>query len=172
MLFVCTANISRSPYAERRAQQLSKGPRASQFSSAGVPGAPWQAMDPAMALELNDRGGSSIGHVSRALSRDILEGVDVVITVEFAHRMRILERWPEHALKVFGLKQLAKAGGQVPAGIHGLAGLDAALRVAPPDNLSFDLADPYKRGAKAAAACANEIDRCLELILPLLGGYK
>lgn len=170
VLFVCTANISRSPYAERRATQLVADPSTLRVTSAGVPGYDGRSMDEAMVVELEKRGGSAAGHVSRALSAELLEDCDVVLTLEFAHRLRISERWPEHVPKVFGLHQLADALGRVPAPGGGLATLDAALAVARPDSLAWDVTDPYRRGRAAARRCADEIDAALGIILPALTG--
>ncbi|KGN41377.1 arsenate-mycothiol transferase ArsC [Knoellia aerolata] len=170
VLFVCTANISRSPYAERRAAHLLAGVPALVVASAGVPGFAGREMDPAMVVELEARGGSSQGHVSRSVSDVVLADSDVVVTVEFAHRLRILEAWPEHAPKVFGLNQLADAVGRVPTPHGGLETLDAAVAVARPDSLAWDVADPYRRGRRAAKRCADEIDAALAVILPALNG--
>ena len=171
MLFVCTANISRSPYAERRARHL-LGTHDSglHLSSAGVPGFEGREMDPAMVVELEARGGSSSGHVSRCVTDALLEDSDVVLTVEFAHRLRISERWPHHAPKVFGMHQLADAVGRVTDPGGGLASLDSALALARPDGLMWDVADPYRRGRRAAKRCADEIDAALAVILPALDG--
>ena len=172
VLFVCTGNIARSPYAERRAAQLASAhvgvPIA--FSSAGVPGAPGRGMDGEMAHQLRERGGDPLGHESRALTLSILETTDVVIAMEFAHRLLIAEQWPRHAAKVFGLHQLAE--GVLRSGSHegGLAALDAALAVAPPDSLALDVADPHRRGARAAKVCADDIDASLAIIVPGLTG--
>lgn len=168
VLFVCTANISRSPYAERRAVQLALDDASLEFASAGVPGVDGRAMDPAMVVELKARGGSAVGHASRVLSASILEASDVVLTAEFAHRMRITERWPDHAPKVFGLRQLADALRRSPASKGGLAALDHALSVAHADGLTWDVADPYRRGAAAAARAARDIDEALGVVLPAL----
>lgn len=172
MLFVCTANISRSPYAERRAAYLAAGGPADglRIASAGVPGFPGNPMDPAMLRELEARGGDARGHLSRSVTEEVLEAADVVITVEFAHRMRITELWPRQAPKVFGLRQLADALGRRDGAAPGLAALDSALGVARPDSLTWDVADPYKRGATAARRCADEIDEALAVIVPGLTG--
>lgn len=168
VLFVCTANISRSPYAERRAAQLTGGwPEVGVcFTSAGVPGFAGRPMDPAMVVELVARGSEAGDHVSRSVTSAMLEAADVVLTVEFAHRLRIAESWPDHASKVFGVNQLADALGRVTAANGGLAALASALAVARPDGLTWDVADPYKRGGAAARAGADEIDEALAVIVP------
>ena len=174
MLFVCTANISRSPYAERRAAQLASGLSGTRVdtSSAGVPGFPGNAMDPVMAQELAARGVDGRGHLSRAVSGEILAATDVVLTLELAHRLRITERWPEHAAKVFGLRQLAHALGRSNADEGGLAALDAALAVSGPDSLGWDVTDPFGQGSAAARRCAAEIDEALQVIVPRLTGTR
>lgn len=174
MLFVCTANISRSPYAERRAALMSADEPESgalQFSSAGVPGFVGRGMDPEMAAQLRSRGGEPIGHESRAVTAQLLDDADLVITVTFGHRLRIAQSWPQHSSKVFGLRQLSDALSRVPTATGGgLAALDAALAVTAPDSLTWDIADPYQRGAAAARVCADEIDEALAIIVPGLAG--
>lgn len=123
-----------------------------------------------MAAQLVARGGEPHGHVSRAVSEAVLEDADVVVTVEFAQRLRIAQRWPHHGSKVFGLRQLADALDRSTTSEGGLAALDAALATAGPDSLAWDVADPYKRGKTAARTCADEIDDALAVIVPALSG--
>ena len=139
-------------------------------TSAGVPGSVGRGMDPAMAAQLVSRGGEPHGHVSRAVSAGILEDADVVVTVEFAQRLRIAERWPEHAPKVFGLRQLADALERRHTVGGGLEALDGALAIAAPDSLAWDIVDPYKKGKAAARVCADQIDDALAVIVPALIG--
>jgi protein-tyrosine phosphatase len=168
VLFVCTANIGRSAYAEHRSAQLlaGGGDRWVHVSSAGVPGYPDRVMDAPMAAELRERGGNPDGHVSRALTGDILDEAHLVLTFEFAHRLRITESWPDQVPKVFAVRQLADAIPRVPSPGHGLELLDQALAVSQPDGLNWDVPDPHRRGAKAARACADMIDDALADILP------
>lgn len=170
LLFVCTANIGRSAYAERRAAQMlaGSGERHVHVASAGVPGYPDQGMDPPMAAELRARGGDPLGHVSRMLTRDLLEQAHLVLTFEFAHRLRIAETWPDQEPKVFVVRRLADAISRVPSPAHGFELLDQALAASQPDGLNWDIADPHRRGAKAARACADTIDDALAVILPAL----
>jgi len=109
-------------------------------------------------------------NASQPVSEQVLEGADVVLAVEFAHRLRIAQRWPEHAAKVFGMAQLADALERTPPSEGGLAALDAALAVARPDSLAWDIADPYKKGKAAARTCADAIDAALAVIVPALTG--
>ena len=77
-------------------------------ASAGMPGYPGRGMDPEMATQLRARGGEPNGHVSRALTHEILGGSDLVLTFEFEQRLRIIDEWPDQAVKVFGVRQFAR----------------------------------------------------------------
>ena len=44
----------------------------------------------------------------------------------------------------------------------------AAASIAKPNSMTWDIADPYRRGDKAARECAAQIDDALARVLPLL----
>lgn len=174
VLFVCTANISRSPYAERRTRQAVGEGLA--VSSAGIPGFPGRGMDEAMEHLLLERGGDGSGHVSRAVDQDMVEDVDLVVVFEFAHYVRLLEMDAGNRTKAVSLGQVAAAavrpstpsddwsmmdGPEIVAAVVGAVG---------PHSMSFDVEDPYRRGPAIARQCANEIDACLAVLLPRLTG--
>ena len=169
VLFVCTANICRSPYAEHRARQLlADAPIA--VASAGVPGFPGHDMDDAMAEQLRVRGGDPDAHISRALTSDLVDWADLVLTFEFAQRMRLLDRWPSELPKVFGLNQFTEGLqtlSQPQAGTQLVAQVFSAGR---PDSMAWDIDDPFRRGVAAARACADQIDAALALLVGTLTG--
>lgn len=171
VLFVCTANISRSAYAERRLVHL-LGPGTSiAVASAGVPGYPGQPMDPALAVLLAQRGGSAEGHVSQSVTRDLLAGADLVWTMEYSHRLKLLDAWPDLAPRFHGLTQFAEAAdrwsgkGGTATGPEAIAEVTA---LALPDSMTGDVPDPHGRGRRAARACADTLDLALGRILPVL----
>lgn len=176
LLFVCTANISRSPYAERRAAHLLRELGAAGDSivveSAGIPGYPGRDMDAPMAAELRRRGGDPTGHVSRSLTTETLALADVVVTFEFAQRMRILESHPGWGHKLFGLHHLVDAVERTPGGATGYRLVHELQLAAAPDSMSWDVADPYGRGASAAHQTADAIDGALSVIIPVLVGLE
>ncbi len=180
VLFVCTANISRSPYAERRARQVLPDAGAGiRFASAGTPGYPGRGMDPAMAELLVARGGDASGHVSRAVDEEILRRVDLVVVFEFAHHMRLLDSFPRHRHVILGLQQAARAvralgasRAEDTAGSDALDRVDRLVSVAGQNSMSHDVEDPYRRGPKAAQDCADEIDQLLDVVLPFLAGRE
>ena len=177
VLFICTANVARSAYAERRLVHL-LGPTASvQVGSAGVPGYPGRPMDDVMAELLVRRGGSSAGHVSRALTGDLVAEADLILTMEFRHHIEIVETWPEASHSCFGLGQFADAADRVAG--SSLAEGQGRRFVLPepvatvassvlPDSMTWDVADPHQRGRRAYRRCADSIDEKLERILVVL----
>lgn len=171
VLFVCTANIARSPYAEFRARQLIGPDAAVRFASAGVPGTAGRALDVEMARELADRGvdpGDLAGHLSRPVAADVIAECDLVLTMEFAQHMRLLEASPERRDRLFGLRQVAHAvTEETPSGRDFLRLLASS---APNDSMTLDVADPHGRGRRAARACASELDSLLLTLLPALTG--
>jgi protein-tyrosine phosphatase len=155
-LFVCTANVSRSPYAHYRAAEVFGSQLA--VTSAGVPGTEGWSMDPAMEAELPYEDVDALAHRSRPLTAQILDEADLVLTMEFAHHMRILDQWPEAASKVFGLRQFVDGLHRItPAGAatERVAQVRAAVT---PNSMMLDIADPYRRGSRAARTCAQVLD--------------
>ena len=172
VLFVCTANIARSPYAEHRAAQLLADYPMIHLASAGIPGYPGRPMDTGMATILHEHGGSADGHVSQTLSSDLVAEADVVLTYQFAQHMRVLDEWPQFARRVMGLNQFADAVSRLywPAtGVELVAQAHAAAR---PDSMTWDISDPYKRGMARARACAAEIEAALARIVPAVTGQR
>lgn len=175
VLFVCTANIARSPYAERRARSLlvaTGGLTAAtpEIASAGVPGVPGRPMDELLGAELRARGGEPQGHISRSVTVDLLDGADLVLTFEFAQHMRLIDLAPHRAAHIFGIRQFAAAAG----GFAATGAMDERVRAIAarvgPDSMSADVPDPHRRGRRAARACADDVDALLVAILPALAG--
>lgn len=175
LLFVCTANISRSPYAERRAGQALAGTDVT-LGSAGVPGFDGRGMDPAMAELLLERGGDPAGHISRSLTPQIMAEADVVLVFEFAQHMRIFEADAEAGGRVLSVGQLSRAirrwqaEGSVPTFGTVDELVERTNEAVGLNSTAFDVEDPYQRGHRVARACADEIDGHLDAILPLLTG--
>jgi protein-tyrosine-phosphatase len=90
LLFVCTGNTCRSPMAEAiaRAMVTERGLADVVVSSAGTSawdGAP--ASDPAVLVAM-EHGMDLTGHRSRVLSREVVEGADLILTMGPHHLER------------------------------------------------------------------------------------
>lgn len=169
VLFVCTANIARSPYAEHRARQL-LGDASVTVASAGVLAKSGNDMDVNMAAELESRGGSGDGHASRRVDETLVLDADLVLTFEFRHQMMLLEEFGEHSVKIAGFNQFATALRSLPDHVWSGGRVERVLGELPMASMIHDVEDPYGRGPKAAARCAAEIDSGLELLVAFLTG--
>nr|WP_246377294.1 adenylyl-sulfate kinase [Nocardioides ginsengisegetis] len=169
VLFVCTANICRSPFMELTARHLA-GPDANiTFASAGTHGFTDHPMDEVMSTTLMPRGVDGVESFrSRALTADMVAAADLVLTAEAAHRTFILDDQPGAFRKVFTLGQFAEAVRGVDGGLHGRELLTAIGDRRGTADPKLDVADPYRRGPEAAEVTATEIEHTLRGVLSAL----
>lgn len=168
VLFVCTANICRSPYMELTARRLAGEGTKVVFSSAGTHGFESHAMDEVMATTLVDCDHSTFR--SRPLTAALLDEADLVLTAESTHRAFILDDHPGLFRKVFTLGQAATALEKLDPGLTGRALLDKLGQARGAADASTDVVDPYRRGPEAARQAADLIDRWLDVIVSRLAG--
>ncbi|MEE8868775.1 MAG: protein tyrosine phosphatase [Acidipropionibacterium acidipropionici] len=160
--FVCTANICRSAYAERRAPTVLGTGFA--CSSSGVQARPGLAMDPQMAAQLRARGIDPTAHSSRRTGAADVRQAGLVLTMASWHRTLILEEWPDAVTRVFTLPQFVASARSTPFAELGTTHSDvirAAYRHRVPARSVGDVADPYGQGPEAAAACGLTLDKLL-----------
>ena len=172
VLFVCTANICRSPFMEITARHLAGDDATVQFSSAGTHGFREYAMDEVMAETLTERGLSADGFLSRPLTNALIEDADLVLTAEASHRAFILDDHAAAFRKVFTLGQVAEG---VRNSSDDLTGEDLLRALGERRGASephFDVRDPYGRGPTAAEEAAEQIDELLRVVVPALAGSR
>jgi sulfate adenylyltransferase len=172
VLFVCTANICRSPFMELTARELAGPDAAVTFASAGTHGFREHPMDAVMAETLGARGLASDAFLSRPLTSELIEEADLVLTAEASHRTFILDDHPATFRKVFTLGQFAEAVRALDPGLTGRSLLQAAGQRRGGAGAMLDVRDPYGRGPEAAEACAAQIDELLRVVVPALTGTR
>ena len=168
VLFVCTANICRSPFMELLAAHLAEGQI--EVSSAGTHGLDGHPVDAAMTAALRTRGlpaDQVDGFRSRPLTADLVAEADLVLTAASTHQQDILQEQPGAVDRVFTLGQFATVVGDT----DGARGADlvraiGALRL--PADPALDVADPFRRGAAVAASCADQVESLLRVAVPAL----
>ncbi|WP_300389776.1 adenylyl-sulfate kinase [uncultured Nocardioides sp.] len=167
VLFVCTANICRSPFMELTARHLA-GNAPIEFRSAGTHGFTDHPMNPEMAVTLGPRGiAGEQDFRSRPLSKAELEWADVVLTAEADHRQFILDDHPALFRKVFTLGQFVESlAGQDD--LHGRELLRAVGAHRTTASSELDVADPYRRGQEACERAAAHIESLLRTALAAL----
>ncbi|MGJ6980395.1 hypothetical protein ACSDQ9_07675 [Aestuariimicrobium soli] len=163
VVFVCTANICRSAYAQHRAHRA--GLAGVSFSSAGTQALVGQPMDPPMTLAL----GENVPHRARQLTREVAESSDLILTMSRTHRSWVLDEWPHLAQRTFVLGHAARELATLPPG-SSVDQVREHLWTHRTRHADDDVADPYARGQAAADACGRRIDALLEPVLTALSG--
>lgn len=171
VLFVCTANVCRSPFMELTAQHLAGPGSRVEFTSAGTHGFDASEISPEMAATLATRGVPGAAPFrSRPFTEDLIAHTDLVLTAEAAHRQLILDEHPAAFRKVYTLGQFAEAVRSADPGLSGHALLAEVAERRGPADPALDIADPYQQGPEVAEACATAIDRLLRVVVPALTG--
>lgn len=173
ILFVCTANVCRSPYLELRLRAVARGRGIDgvEVASAGTRAAPGHPI----ATELLDRlardGIDGSGHGAHRLSADDLEASDLVLTATRAHRREVSQLQPGARERVFTVLQftrLLSAATPPRRGTNDLPAVIAAALAARGrtggGSDDDDLADPWGRSAATYRRVAEQMDGSIETL--------
>lgn len=164
VLFVCTANICRSAYADVVAR--SWGSQGIEFASAGTHALVGDPIDPPMGNLVANRG--NVGdHEAKQLNRELVESADLILAMASEHRRYILDEWPSAARKTFIIGHAAREIREMPDGTR-LEDVIDHLWHNRNTGSRDEVADPYRRGQGAAIKAARSIDTHLEDIIPQL----
>jgi protein-tyrosine-phosphatase len=142
VLFVCSGNICRSPFAEEllRRTLAKNGTTGFLVSSAGTLGIQGRPASRHSVKVGREYGLDLTAHRSRGLSAGLLRKSDLVVVMERAHRHLIEQDWPEEASKVRLLRHFEEVAGDGP---------------------SRDVFDPIGRPLDDYRACASLVSRCI-----------
>jgi protein-tyrosine phosphatase len=170
LLFVCHANICRSPMAERLARHELGENRA---ASAGTHALPDEPMHPSAARVLRERGADPDGFRSRRLSAELVASADLVLTATRQERSVCVALAPSAVGRAFTIRQFGRLAGAVPRRKATTAELLDEIRAVrgrlqPVGPEEDDLADPVYGSVADFRACATEIRRSLDPALALI----
>ncbi len=186
ILFVCTGNICRSPYAECLARRLLAdhlgGDGAGRFdlASAGTQALAGSGMDLLSRAELRAAGGSPDGFVARQIGAKDIAAAELVLTAERAHRAYVVRELPRALRTTFTLREFARLldgglpGHRLPDDPVARARLAVAiarstrgtLEQGPPG--ADDVPDPYGLPADAHHETATIVAAALRQIVGLI----
>ena len=169
VLFVCTANICRSPYLELRARQLLGPDSGVEVSSAGTRGFDAEPVSDTMEAEFSRHGTDTSAFRSRAATADLVDRADLVLTAEADHRTRLLEDRPAAFRKIFTLGQFVACARAVDPALRGRELLTALEHRRVPASPDHDIPDPYRRGPAEASQAAITMEAMLEVLVDRLG---
>ncbi|MCA2213279.1 arsenate-mycothiol transferase ArsC [Jidongwangia harbinensis] len=184
ILFVCHANLCRSPLAERLARRAfddAFGPAAAAsvaVSSAGTRAYPGSPMHPGSAEVLGECGIESGGFVTRTVDVGVLADADLVLTAAREQRAACVTLAPGAVRRTFTLRQFARLAvavpaalpGTVPQRLHGLVdGINAVRHTVPavPGD-EDDLPDPVNQPIEAFRVCAEDVWRSLSTVVGVI----
>jgi sulfate adenylyltransferase len=168
VLFVCTANICRSPYLELRARQLLGADSGVEVSSAGTQGFDDEPVSDTMDAEFARWGTDTTAFRSRPVTGALIDEADVVLTAEATHRTRLLEERPAAFRKIFTLGQFAASARAADPSLRGRELIAALASRRVPAAPGHDIDDPYRRGAEEAARAAVTMEEGLEVVVDRL----
>lgn len=188
LMFVCTGNICRSPFAEivtRHLLVLRLGLRAAapfELGSAGIRAVVGAGMHPDTRSQMARHGmdpRASDGFAARQLQPAWLAEADLVLGASRRHRAAVVETDPLTSARTFTLREFARLAEQVdprrlpPAPVdraHALVELARRQRgrvvsARPEDD---DVADPIRGGANAHRAAAESVQQAVRAVVALL----
>jgi protein-tyrosine-phosphatase len=167
ILFVCTANICRSPTAELLARGRF-GEEVSVFRSAGFLD-PDHLVPPELVRVLGDRGIDATNHRSYRIDEASIEAAELILVMESSHLQKVTGLRPEALAKTVPLKEAAEIMTAQPPGPVSVGALLADVnRDRDPRRYlgsQWDVADPYGRRMKAYRQAVEEIDQLVALVI-------
>lgn len=191
ILVVCTGNVCRSPYIERRLSTELAG-SGIVVRSAGTSALTGSDLDPEIAVRLRRMSSDPDGFVARPVDMELIRTADLVLCATRGHRSRIVRLEPRALRLTFALADFADLAaaalgngtGEVPGAAVQLWRFDSAQegpvrravavasgvrdRVQARAEEDCDLVDPFKRPASVFDAMARQVDALLPPIVHLL----
>jgi protein-tyrosine phosphatase len=185
LLFVCHANVCRSPMAERLGalavvRRPGLRPAGLRFASAGTHALAGAPMHSPGAQVVGELGADRSGFRSRTLTASLISQSSVVLTATRGQRAAVVTLAPSAIRRVFTVRQFGRLAATLDAGC--LTGVPAASRLAalvdeaprararsqPVAAAEDDLADPVNGTIEDVRACALEIQRALDPVWALI----
>ncbi len=166
ILFVCTANICRSPTAELLARSRF-GEGSHLFRSAGLMEGGREVPSDLQSV-LGQRDVASAAHRSNQIDSETLAAAELILTMEGKHVQEIGIQEPEALPKVIPLKEAAERL-SVPATVDGFVQGLQSRDVTRYLSSRWDVDDPYKRGKRRYRKMVDEVE---ELVSTVIGNLR
>ncbi|WP_392424035.1 low molecular weight phosphatase family protein [Barrientosiimonas humi] len=184
VLVVCTGNVCRSPYIERRlAAELGETVDVTSAGTRALVGSP---IEPGSGKLLGELGISADDFEARQLTADMVSQADVVLTATRQHRGAVVKLAPQGLLRTFALADFADLVDLLPGGTARPGFLDepddstvtrvvrAALRqrgkTQPRTDEQAEVVDPIGQSAAVFAEMGRQIEQVLPPVVRALRG--
>jgi protein-tyrosine phosphatase len=178
LLFVCHANVCRSPMAERLARLELRARPGVATASAGTHARAGDPMHPGAAELLRELGADADDFHSRPLSGELLTPATLILTATRAQRAHCARLAPTTIGRTFTIRQFGRLISTLGAATPGPAPVSVPMllqritairgRLQPVTATEDDLADPVNGSPADLRACAEQIQRSLRPALALL----
>lgn len=181
VLVVCTGNVCRSPYIERRLVQELRGTDV-QVHSAGTGALVGEPMAVESAVRLARRGASDVGFLARQLDEQLLAGSDLVLAATREHVGVVVRSHIAALRRTFALADLADLlEGAAPEEVTAAPGSNQVARVVAtaaarrslvPPRRAEDAAivDPIGRRPAVYDRMAGQVEELLPAVVRALRG--
>jgi protein-tyrosine phosphatase len=167
LLFVCTANICRSPVAELLLRHRLQDTSRTRVSSAGVRAHPDLPIDPRMARMLAADGVVAGGFRATDVDAAVLDRASLIVTMTRRHRSTLVGRDPQVLARTFTLVELAALLAETgPA--DSLAEYAARRPLLSVTTDQLDVVDPYKQRRRVYARTYDQIRASVATIADVL----
>ena len=116
ILFICTANICRSPMASAIFNEMLKENNISEHwrvESAGTWALDGQSAADGSQSVMDDRGFDISDHRSKGLSGELLNSFDLILTMEWGHKEALRTEFQEIVGRIYLLSEMANQSGNV-----------------------------------------------------------
>ena len=181
ILVVCTGNVCRSPYIERRLRRELAG-TGIEVASAGTGALVGRDMDASSRALLEHAGVDASGFIARALTPELVTGADLVVAAAREHRGAAARLAPSALRRTLTLTDLADLlDGVTPADVEAaqvpgtwvrqVASVAVSRRgLVAARQEDVDVTDPIGQGPAVFARMAGEVEAALARIVPVLRG--
>lgn len=190
VLVVCTGNVCRSPYIERRLVQMLAGTGV-EIASAGTRALVGAPIEPGSVTALGEVHADAAGFAARQITPDLLRDADLVVTATQRHRHEVVALLPRALRRTFSLGELADLLRDVDLGVEMAAREEHAPTGSSPSDVSWaarladlawsrrgrstirqpedsDIPDPYGRGSAAYVRMSHVIEAQLGVVAEAL----
>lgn len=178
ILFVCTGNICRSPYAERRLRQLMPD-TGIPISSAGTGALVGSDIEPTTKETLRRLGSDVTGFAARAVTPQLVDGAELVLTLTRAQRGDVARLHPAAMRRIFALgdftdlcrasqawRPIAPSRPWLPQVVTEAAAARGTVAPGEPDEV--DVVDPYRGSDRTHTEAYDRIEDFLSVIVAAL----
>ena len=179
MLFVCTGNICRSPLGERLLASRLNASAPIRVYSAGTHAVVGMGIDGPSALALQELGINAGGHVAQQLTAELVDGADLILTAESAHRSAIVQVHPLNFRNTFTMREFGRLGASLgpldgPPTVERLRSRVAEVAgqrglVEAPAAGADEVGDPFGAALEVARQTATKISVAVDAIVSALG---